>query len=106
MFESSNLRKESSKLRKKEAIYRLIGSAVLGIAVFSDVVIGADIASNGIKSIGIPVQSFDVYANAIGIGMLSYTGSLGRRADVIDAALLRHETEAETLAASHESVHR
>jgi hypothetical protein len=106
MSESSDLRIESSNLREKETIYRLIGSVVLGIAVFSDVLIGADIASNGIKSIGIPVQLYDIYANAMGVGMLSYTSSLGRRADVIDAALLRHETEAETLAASHESVHR
>jgi len=95
MRTSTNLEAEAHKLRTREISSRIVGSLLLGAAVLFDVSTGGEVARNGTNSIHAVLMEVDIFGTAAGVGALSYASSLGRRADVVDAEVLRSDQVAE-----------
>lgn len=97
MPKNAELQRKAGLLRTAELVSRYAGSFILGVAVLLDFSTGGDIAHNTVYDIHGGLILADVFGTAGGVGILSYSSSLGRRADVIDAELLRRESGAESL---------
>jgi hypothetical protein len=91
MTRSQELAEQRDGFRTREGVTRALGAFSIGIAVLVDVGIGGNIANAGVSAVKDIALEAGFVSTILGPGLLSYAGSIGRRADVIDAELLRRE---------------
>jgi hypothetical protein len=100
MTKSSELQNDIEKLRGTERLSRCTGCVGIAGGVVLGVIIGSNVAHGGLNVINYVPAIADVLFTAMGIGALSLVSSVSRRADALDAELLRRDNKAEALLGS------